>query len=1234
MPPFSFWQYENEEDQRKRHAADFSERAAEISQRVQQSQLQEHVGGLLERIRKPVEDVWNAAPSLSEAATGAQQTARAATSWMDPVLDPAAELLGVNERDRRRSEMQTLLDRQPAPAPGATAWEQLRGQRSAVGGVTTAPQDLPETAAPEDRSRYRELYDQDMLGSFDGVGGGVKFAGAVFGAAAKAAQSPAVKKVAQSYGTQYSAGGANLNLKKTIYNIFDDLAPVRDVMDRVSKQLGRSLADDENAYQLLRLGRASNEIGDAWYRQHVGDTLGGLERISGSVGQGRDDLSVYLRAVDAIDKDAVRPGRSYGGFKAAEAQQALLDLQGRLGAQQYAALEQAAGQFHKLGHFLLQKKVDAGLVDPTLAADLMQKYPRYMPIQIIDWLDDNLARTASQVGKVGGGANDIKKLTDLGTDRVAEDPLQAYYRMAQRTAMLEAKNRAGNAIVNAAKMDPALSQLVRPVTHGVQRRPGEEVLQVLNNGQIEKYYIDRALKPLVDFGVNNGDDMMKNLFGKAANVTRKMAIAYNPVWGAGQLVMDSLTYILKEGGLFNAHKSVRDLGRGGKAVVEKVLTGKSALYDEAAGAGALPGSVEFVSGKPGSYEKVVQGMTGRDVTNPQEFAGWMKDRLLGGLKGINESFDAVPRLAEYSRVKGAGGTQAKAALAARDVTIDPNRGGHIIRQWNAVIPFYNVAFQGAAYAPRLLSSKDPAVQAKALLGLTTGAVMPAMALEYYNLQDPRYKDVPDYDKDRGLIIMGPGKGKIDPVTGQEKPDYFLIRTGPFTPFALLGRAMARQALTGENDWGKTAMGVVKGTSPLDVSNPVDAFQSGEDMATGLTRAGMSVFPAGLKQAAELYGNYDSFRDRPIVPKGLENELPERQFTENTSETAKMLAPMFGIAPARLDYLLRSWGGAADALVGISDFALDATGVAEKGESQRLGKLRRDLAKTGISEEEKSRLEGEIAREMLIKADREGALKNTPVVGGLLSRYYREQGGQSIEDRVKAVDRALTDKKRGNDAVSKELARLGNNFSDVKDEIGGVKLTRSQAVTYREKALDYRNKLLTAVMADDLYKKADDKEKVRLVRDAMTRAAGWASQEILPGRSDVGQEFSSVGGIDKAVAGYVKAKQQEGEYREMARSERFRNIDPDEYDEVLQDIGELQKLKSALGDTEGEIVFLEKYGEMRFARAATAREGRRWRERAERFRRDNPEYGIFIDSASRVITRRGLDAAAVAKLAGL
>ncbi len=1252
--PFDFWSWEEPEEQRKRHAADFATEAAKITENVQRSQVQEYIGGLLEGARNAASQAWQAMPSPDDA----RSVARSATSWMDPVMDPLMEVTGVAERDRRLGKMQGILDQQSSASPTqpSSARDMLtRAGGSTIGGTLTAPRELDPAFAeqnPDAAHQYRDLYDEEQLNAFSGIGGGVKIAGAVFGnAAAGVVRGAAAQKVAQSYGVAHATPKVDLGLKRLIYNVFDDLAPVRDVMDGLANRLGRALTDNENAYEILRLGRASNEIGDAWFKQHVGPALDDLQNISGSVAQGRADLSDYLRAADAIDKDKVIPGRNYGGFTAADGQQALQEIQARLGPQAYKRLESAAGRFYRLGNFLLQKKVDAGLVSPQLAADLMQKYPRYMPIQVIDWLDDNLARTSAQVGKVGGAANDIKKLTEFGTDRAAEDPLQAFYRLSQRTAMQAAKNRAGTAIVEAAQTDPILSGLVRAVGKGVQRKPGEELLQIRRNGDIEQYFVDRALKPLVDYGTTVGDNVWNSLLSPLANVTRKAAIAYNPTWGMGQFVMDSLSFIIKEGGI--AGNPIKNLGYLGEGLKEAVT--KGAVYRDAARSGALPGSVDYVSGKAGSYEGVIREMTGRDVTSAKDLFLWLRDGLGKNLKNFNETLDAAPRLAEYARVRDAGGTAQKAALAARDVTIDPSRGGHVVRQINAVVPFFNVAFQGAAYLPRMLKNPDPEVRRKALLGITTSVMMPAMALEYLNEQDPRYANVPDFDKDRGFIIMAPwgkdkidpvtGKEKVDPVTGEAKPNYFLVRTGPFTPFVLLARAMAREAMVagGVTDRGmdtkKTLIGLSKSTSPVDVSSPIEAALSGQDVGESATRTAASLLPAGIKQVAEVMANYDTFRDRNIVPKGLENQPAERQFTENTSQTAKLIGSAFGavglnVAPAVIDHLMRSWGGAADYAVQLTDSALDVTGISEKGDSQRTARIKRELARSGLDPEKKAELEGELAREMLIKADREGALKNTPVVGGLLSRYYREQGGQTIEDRTKALDKRILDKKSDTGIVGKELSRLDVGFSDVKDEISGVKLTRTQGAAYREKALDYRERLLNSLIEQDYYQKANDVERKRMLRDAMQRAAGWASQEILPGKSDVGVEFQSVGGIEQAVPGYLKALKAKQEYDELSKTERFRNIDPEDYEQTVKDISELQSLKMVLGEDEAEMIFIEKYGDLRFARASTAKESKRWRDLVSDFKEGNPDYVRYLDTNPRIMTRRGLSADEVARMAGL
>lgn len=1296
--PFDFWKWDDPEAQRKRQAQDVIENARKMREEADRAQIQQHVGGIIESFQRdvsqrmePLTSKFNSytqppadepspsrpAPQPEESpvervmkkfATGAQQTARAATSWMDPVLDPVASVLGTDEKDARHNEMQGILDRQSAALPKPTsAAEQLkRGTSSAVGGILTAPRELtPEYAAanPDDVKRYDELYQDDTLGAFGSVGGGVKIAGGAFQkAAGPVVRGAAQRKVAASYG--HATPGVDLGIKDWKFKYFDDLAPVQGIMNGLEKAFGRKLADKENAYEILRLGRASAEIGDAWYRNHVAGVLDSLPNISGSVAQGRTDLNDYLRAKDAIDKAASAPGRNFGGMKKADAEQAIFEIQGRLGAN-FAELEKGAAQFHKLGDFLLDRKVQAGLVSLDDANYLKAKYPNYMPIQVIDWLDDNLASTATRVGKVGGGANDIKKLTDLGTDRSAEEPIQAFYRAAERTAMLSAKNEAANAIVSAAQKTPYLQGLIRPADNAAaklsglkttaasayKRLPGESELRMKVGGKDATFYVDRSLEPLVSFGTTTGDDFFKNVFSPVANLTRKASIAYNPVWGAGQLVMDSLGFLIKEGGIGDPTSLARNARYLGEGLKQAATKGN--VYKIASEAGALPGTIDHVSGRAGSYEGVIRGMTGRDITSPKEFASWVKDNALGALAGINQTLDAAPRLAEFSRSMDAGKSIQKSALAARDVTIDPSRGGALVKQVNAVVPFFNVAFQGAAYLPRML--RNPETRDKAMVGITSSVILPSMALEYYNQQDPRYKDVPDFDKDRGFIIMSPGSGKIDPSTGVEKPTYFLIRTGPFTPFVTLGRAMYASATGQDPDVYKTGRALAKQMLPIDPTPIADALHDGTDPVGGLMKAAVPMLPAGVRQGVEAYSNYDTFRDRPIVPKGLENQPAERQFTNETSETAKYVGSALGLAPAKIDYFLKAWGGAADATVDVFDAAgqgitsavkattgLD-TGFGSSGESQRLVKLRRDAEKTGLSDDERATINGEIERELAIKADRDSAVRNTPLVGQLAGRYYREIGNQDAEDRAAAVDRALLDKKRDKGPVGSELSRLGITFSDVKGQIGGVTLTRETAATYRENAMRYRERLLSDLVQQDFYKEADDKEKGRMIADAMQRGAGWAANAAIkdnPGFANkdiVGSEFitEQIGeDIDVASRRYMGAMKAQNELDAQRAKGRYTNVKPEDYPQVSADRSELSQLKAAFGDHEGEMVFQANHGAERLAKAKNARESKFWESHLEAFRRRNPDLALFDASRSKVITRRGMGAQEVARLAGL
>lgn len=1396
--PFDFWRWQTEEDKNKQQARDLIEDSRKMQEDADRAEIQQHVGGIIENFQadvqrrmEPLTSRFNsyssqpAAPAQPDPAPAAQpdhslvddvmssfgngakkvaDTVGAASDSLRetirPVVDPVLDLVGTNEAMDRRERSSKIQDI-------ATSQGHVLGA-----GSPTFARSEPELAR-----EHNELESANVAGSVIGAGGGVvntaskaapRVASAVAGAfsggnpfigpptaataAARAASTifnQAAARVSKSPAPPIAAGAAErvidrsmdaatpiveLGLKDATYKFFDNLSPVQKLMEAREKVLGRALKDNENAYEILRLGRASREIASQWIEDHVGETLRALPNISGSVDQGTADMNRYLRAKDAIDKAAAKgnPNRSFGGMTAADAQQGLVEIEGRLGPQKFAELEAGANKFYELGDMLLERKVKAGLIDAATADHLRQLYPHHMPIQTIDWLDDKLASTSTRVGKAGGAANDIKELTEFGTDRKAVNPIEAFHRAADRTAALAAKNEAGSAIIAAARDVPRADALIRPADNvsanlsglptgpaaSYARLPGETMVQYRINGNIVKFHVDKSLEPLFDYSVSVGDGPWKPILDKMAmpaNLQRRVAIGYNPSWGVYQLAMDSFGAFVKNGGLANpkgiaqhykhlgvaadevglnpfASRAVgaaqgavvgglapdvdgdttwsdrarnAAIGAGVGAALKSTGIGRrsnsGAIMAEARAAGALPGAVDHVSGAPGSYDRIIRSRTGVDVNGPADFIRKATDALLNGIQGVNEKLDAIPRLGEYQRVRALGdaeGTVQKAALAARDVTIDPSRGGEFTRAVNAVIPFYNVAFQSAAYAPRLL--RNPQTRKRALSGIASSVVMPTLALEYYNQKDPRYKDVPDFDKDRGLVVMLPTKGAIDPNTGREKPPYLIQRTGPFTPFVVLSRALYNATPAGTGvDPTKTASALVRSASPIDFSPVVDAIGTGGDVGRAVANTALKYTPAAGKIITEAATNTDTFRDRPIVPEGLQNQPIENQYTQDTSDTAKALGAKLGMSPMLVDHLLKAWGGGSEALVGVVDNVGEAasagikattgvdTGFGGSGDSQRLAKLRRDLAKTGLDPAESERIQGEIDREIAIKADRDKSLRNVPLIGGLGSRYYREGGSQSLDDRGKAVDAALLDKKRDKGPVGKELERLGVTFGDVKDEIGGIKLTRESGAKYREGALAYRERLITDLMKSDFYKKSDDDEKGRLVKDVMAQGAAWSAHEVAEGNPALAARLDEMGAtgsafiapqidknVDVAARRYLGALKARQDVDELKANERFRNVDPKDYKETAGDISTLQTYKANLPDHEAEMVFQAKFGAERLSRALHAKESRFWQGRMDSFRRDNPDYGLWVESGPRVMTRRGLDATTVAHMAGL
>jgi hypothetical protein len=134
-------------------------------------------------------------------------------------------------------------------------------------------------------------------------------------------------------------------------------------------------------------------------------------------------------------------------------------------------------------------------------------------------------------------------------------------------------------------------------------------------------------------------------------------------------------------------------------------------------------------------------------------------KLANLIKDYNDVVENAVRLSAYVNAKRAGLSKAKAASLAKNLTVNFNRKGAAGPTLNALYLFYNASIQGSA---RLLQAMAKSKKTRALVA---GTVVASMIIDVINRATsdedddgiPYYDKIPDYVKERNLIIMGEGE---------------------------------------------------------------------------------------------------------------------------------------------------------------------------------------------------------------------------------------------------------------------------------------------------------------------------------------------------------------------------------------------------------------------------------------------------------------------------------------------
>jgi len=280
--------------------------------------------------------------------------------------------------------------------------------------------------------------------------------------------------------------------------------------------------------------------------------------------------------------------------------------------------------------------------------------------------------------------------------------------------------------------------------------------------------------------------------------------------------------------------------------------------------------------------------------------GEMGTRLGEFKRGLAKEAQRRP-LEESTAGEPSKGELAEAAFSAREVTLDFARMGAKTKAANALIAFWNAQLQGTDRFVRAFQENPLGTSVRVAASITLPSVLLAIANHY----DPRYKELPQWQKDLFWIVI------------TDKTVWRIPK-----PFEL---------------------GILFGSVPERVTNYIldqdpHAFDKLGD--TLLRAASPGMIPTVQAPFIENWANRSLFFDRNLVPMSREDLLPEYQYSDHTSETAKLLSSVVGrfpgldqwkaAAPAYIENLVYGWsGGLGRYALQIADAGLKAAGAVEE-----------------------------------------------------------------------------------------------------------------------------------------------------------------------------------------------------------------------------------------------------------------------------------------------------------------
>ncbi len=669
----------------------------------------------------------------------------------------------------------------------------------------------------------------------------------------------------------------------------DDLNPIKEFSETLAQ--GKELKTIDDPYMAARLTRGSAGKGDQFINQspfkfgtfeNVGKPL---KEILAPIEGRLDDWRAFAVAKRAIEKEG------QGVKTGVPLEQAKEYVQ-----KNKAEFEQVTKEVQDYNNHLVDYLIDSGIVSKESATLFREANKDHIPFYRL--MDEGGGKGP---GKGLAVKNPIKSMK--GSEREIIDPIESIIKNTYTFVALAEKNRVGTNMVKQWELNGKAPELMEKVgtpmkkteisakeiskfaeEHGVQldgeamtvfkpesKQLATDEIAIFREGKREIYKVPEAVAEAVNKLDGQSVGMLMKILAKPAQALRA-GTTIMPEFAAKNFIRDQIgAFNLSKRGFVPLVDTVRGLGsllkkdehyqnwlKGGGANAAMVSLDRAYIQE----------NIFKLSKETGLIDK-----TWNVMKSPFEL-----------LRVGSELIENSTRLGEFKKSIGDSKDPnriMRAAFDSREVTLDFARMGAQTKGFNMITAFWNVSVQGLDRTARAFKEDPMGMTAKTAASIT----MPSVLLWWANKDDPRWQEIPRWQKDLFWIVM------------TEEHVYRIPK-----PFEI---------------------GIIFGSMPERIlenyftENPNAMKDFGDTLMEGFTPSFMPTFAVPV---VEHFANKSTFTGQDIIPRNLEGIAPEYRYTEYTSEAGKLLGKFVsyipGIkdtsmsSPMVLENYIRAWSGGA------------------------------------------------------------------------------------------------------------------------------------------------------------------------------------------------------------------------------------------------------------------------------------------------------------------------------------